>query len=44
MEVIEVIEEEEEEEEEVCGGRCVEGTGAYGHLYSEIQRNNGNIE
>ena len=38
MEVIEVIEEEEEEEdEEVCGGRCVEGTGAFGHLYSEIQ-------
>ena len=38
VEVIEVIEEEEEEEdEEVCGGRCVEGTGAFGHLYSEIQ-------
>ena len=36
MEVIEVIEEEEEEEEEeeVCGGRGVEGTGAFGHLYS----------
>ena len=36
VEVIEVIEGEEEEEEEVCGGRGVEGTGAFGHLYSEI--------